>query len=219
MRIYDVMIRNVISVRPDTPLKEVARLLADHGIGGVPVTDEDGLVLGVVSESDFLIKEKGRDYVHQSRLARLLGQPNPDFAKVMARSAGEAMTAPALTIDSKIASVREAAIVMSNRGINRLPVTESGHLVGIITRGDIVRLYAKSDPILEKRVRDALRAIDGLIVEGVKDGVVMLGGTVATRALVDSAVDVAGAVDGVVAVNAERLVSIGLAQPKEVPSR
>ena len=217
MRTYDVMIRNVISVRPDTPLKEVARLLSDHGIGGVPVTDENGLVLGVVSESDFLVKEKGRDYVRQSRLARLLGQPNPDVAKVIARTAGEAMTTPAVTIDSKSASVRYAARVMSDCGINRLPVTESGLLVGIITRGDIVRLYAQPDPILEKRVHDALRAIDGLIVEGVKDGVVTLGGTVATRALVDAAVDVAGAVDGVVGVNADQLASIPCPPTRHVP--
>jgi CBS-domain-containing membrane protein len=204
--ISELMSRDVVSVRSDTPLKEVAALLIEHGIGGMPVIDGDGAVLGIVSESDFVFKELGRDYVRQSRLARLFGRPNPDSAKVEAMTAGEVMTTPAVTIDGHVSFVREAAILMSEHGVNRLPVTESGRLVGIITRSDIVRVFAQSDQVLEERVRDAMRDVDGRLLERLAGGVVTLAGTVATRELAETAVDVARAVDGVVAVNAERLV-------------
>ena len=213
MRTIDVMTRKVISARPDTPLKEVARLLSEHGIGGMPVVDADGAVLGVVSESDFLLKERGRKHARRSRFAQLFGQPSPDAAVIAARTAGELMTSPAVMID-QTASVRDAAILMSDRRINRLPVTESGRLVGIITRGDVVGLYAQSDRILDARLHEALRAVDGLVIEGITNGVVTLAGTVATRALAESVVDVAAGVDGVVAVNADRVAT---SDPEEWP--
>ena len=205
MRTIDVMTRDVVAVRPDTPLKEVAQLLVEHGIGGVPVVADDGAVVGVVSESDFLIKERGEAYVRQSRLARLFGHADPDAAKLTARTAGEAMTSPAVTIDSAIASVREAAIVMAERGVNRLPVTDGGRLVGIITRGDIVRIFARSDQEIAQRVRRALHGVDTLLVESVRDGVVTLAGTLPSRALATRVAEIARAVDGVVAVDTERL--------------
>jgi CBS domain-containing protein len=199
------MTRDVVSVRPNTSLKEVASLLIEHGIGGVPVTDDDGAVLGVVSESDFVLKELGAAFVHRSRLARLLGQPDAVASKVAATTAGEAMTAPAITIDGRISFVREAAILMSEHGVNRLPVTESGRLVGIITRGDVVRAYAQSDRVLESKVRDALRGVGSELLENVVDGVAILAGTASNREVAEEVIEIARAVDGVVSVNAGRL--------------
>jgi CBS domain-containing protein len=205
VRIYEVMTRDVVSVRPETPLKEVAQLLVDRGIGGVPVTDLLGIVLGVVSESDFVTKELGQEYARRSRLARLFGQPSPDAAKIEATTAGEAMTAPAVTIEGRIASVREAAMVMTEHGVNRLPVVENGRLVGIITRGDLVRVFAVSDAILAERVGTRLHSVDGLFVDGVHNGIVTLSGTVESRELAETAIDIARSTDGVVNVDAERL--------------
>jgi CBS-domain-containing membrane protein len=205
VRIYDLMTREVVSVRPETPLKEVAQLLVDHGIGGVPVTDSMGIVLGVVSESDFVTKELGREYARRSRLARLFGQPSPDAAKIEATTAAEAMTAPAVTIEGRIATVREAAIVMAEHGINRLPVIEDGRLVGIITRGDLVRIFAESDGILAERVGRRLHAVDGLAVDEVRNGVVTLSGTVESQELAKTAIEIARTTDGVVGVDAERV--------------
>lgn len=214
MRTIDVMTRTVISARLDTPLKKVAQMLSEHGIGGMPVVDADGAVLGVVSESDFLLKERGREHARRSRFARLFGLPSPDAAVIAARTAGELMTTPAVTID-QTASVRDAAILMSDHQINRLPVTESGRLVGIITRGDVVGLFARSDQILNARLHEALRAVDGLTIGDVTDGVVTLGGTVASRALAESVVDIAAGVDGVVAVNADGLAT---SEPEKWPA-
>src|SRR5450759_3673249 len=112
MRIDELMTRDVVAVRPETPLKDVARLLMKHRIGGVPVVDEDNVVLGVISESDFVIKEMGSDYVTRSRLDRLLGRANRESTRAAARTAGEAMSKPAISIDNPFASVREAAITM-----------------------------------------------------------------------------------------------------------
>lgn len=208
MRVYELMTRDVVAVTPDTPLKEVARLMVDRGISGVPVIDDEGIVLGVISESDFLIKERGREHVSASPLVWIVGdtrQSRHERALIAARTAKEAMTTPPVTIEGKLASVREATIVMAERQINRLPVTESGRLVGIITRGDILRLYARSDETIGAAVRDSLRAADGIVVEGVEQGVVTLAGTAASQAMADRVIRIAEAVDGVVAVDGERV--------------
>lgn len=208
MRVYDLMTRDVIAVKPEMPLKEVARLLVEFGISGVPVIDDDCVVLGVISESDFMIKERGREYAAGSALSWLLGESKRarhERALVEARTAGEAMSAPPITIEGRITSVREAAITMSEHDVNRLPVTEAGRLVGIITRGDLLRVYAAPDQIVADRVRDALRAADGIEVQGVANGVVRLAGTAASEAMAATTIHIAETVDGVVAVDAERV--------------
>ena len=207
MRVDEVMTREVITVHPETPLKEVARLLVEHRIGGVPVVDAQDRVLGVVSESDFAIKERGGDYIPHSRLGWLFGDPGRDAARIVAaRTAGEAMTAPAVTIEGRVASLREAAITMVEHDINRLPVTEDGRLVGIITRGDLVRVFVQPDAAIQEKLRAALHSVDGLMVEGVEDGIVTVSGTVESRALAETAIRIAEALDGVVGVNSDRLV-------------
>src|SRR5690606_31198478 len=107
---------------------------------------------------DFMLKERGRSYVPHSPLGWLLGDRDArhDLARVEATTAGEAMTSPPIVIEGRIASIREAAIVMAERNINRLPVTEDGKLVGIITRADLLRVYVQSDADIEASVREAL---------------------------------------------------------------
>lgn len=205
MLVKELMTTEVVSVAPETPLKEVARLLSDRGIGGAPVVDENGHVVGVISESDFLIKQRGRDYVPSSPLRWLIDDRHRDIERVEATTAGEAMSAPPITIDGSMATVREAAIVMAHHRINRLPVTRAGRLVGIITRGDVVRLYLRSDQDIATTVRHLLRAVDGIGVEGVSDGVVVLSGSVPSAAVADTATRIVEAIDGVVGVETTRL--------------
>jgi CBS domain-containing protein len=210
MRINDVMTRDVVSVHPETALKEVARLLVEHRIGGMPVVDADNKVVGVISETDLTIKERGADYKRDSILDRLAGRTAADEKRVVATTAGEAMTSPAVTIEDRIglATVREAAIVMLERKVNRLPVTEDGKLVGIITRGDVVRVYAQPDEDIAERLRNSLRDVDGLTVEGVADGIVTLSGTVASEELRETAIHLAASADGVVAVRSDGLFAV-----------
>ena len=124
MTIADVMSSPVFTVRRDTPLKDVARLLIDNGVSGVPVLDDDGTVAGVVSEADFLVKEQGAGQIRHRRLARLIGESSEaqhQLDVVMARTAGEAMSTPAVTIEAS-RPIREAAAVMTGQRVNRLPV-------------------------------------------------------------------------------------------------
>lgn len=187
MKVQDIMRRDVITVGPETPLKEVARLLVEHRISGLPVVDPEGRVLGVVSEGDLVAKERGAEIERPRLLGALLGgnRAKALLGKVEARTAGDAMTAPPITIEPG-APVRAAAALMVERQVNRLPVVEDGRLVGIITRADIVRTFVRSDAELEREIVDGviLRAMwldPRLLQVTVRDGVVQIRGRVDRR--------------------------------------
>lgn len=156
LTVRDAMTTHVVTVGPDAQLKDVARILIDAGISGLPVVDDRGAVLGVVSEADFLIKGQGAQAVRHRRLARLIGESEAtreQLAKLAARTAGEAMTGPAITIEPG-RLLQQAAAVMTEHQVNRLPVAEDGRLVGIITRADLVRAYLRSDAELARVIRE-----------------------------------------------------------------
>jgi len=188
MTVRDVMTTSVVTVRRTTPLKEVARLLVDRGISGVVVVDVDGTVLGVVSEGDLLVKEGGADAIRHRPLARFLGESaesRAQLVKLEAVTAAEAMTAPAITITSG-RSIHEAAAIMTARRVNRLPVVDDGQLVGIVSRADLVRAYARSDDELAEAIRqDVILRILSLdpasFAVVVKDGVASISGRAERR--------------------------------------
>jgi CBS domain-containing protein len=154
--VQQVMTHHVVTVRPDMPLKDVARVLIDSGISGVPVVDDRGHIAGVVSEADFLVKGQGAQAIHHRRLASLLGESQTtrqQLAKVAATTAGEAMTAPAITIEPS-RTLQEAAAQMTAHEVNRLPVARDGRLIGIVTRADLVRAYLRTDAELVAAIRD-----------------------------------------------------------------
>jgi CBS domain-containing protein len=203
MKIEDVMTREPKSVTEDTPLKDVARILADNGISGLPVTDAEGRVVGVVSEADIIGKEAGADR-ERSLLGRLLrGGESP---KLDARTAGEAMTSPAITIAAD-REVAEAARAMTERLVNRLPVVDDeGKLVGIVTRADLVRAFLRPDSEIERELREEVVAhklwIDPRHLQiTVENGEVSLRGKVDTKADAELLEYFATRVPGVVAVH------------------
>ena len=131
VRVGDVMTRDVVSVTSETPLKDVAAMLVERGISGLPVCDADGAVVGVLSEADLLVKQGGAPERSGGLFAWLVETASaPDLAKLRAHTAGEAMTAPAVTVETD-SPVSEAARTMVSLGVNRLPVVEDGRLVGI----------------------------------------------------------------------------------------
>lgn len=201
MLVRDIMTTPVVTVRPETPLKEVARLLVERRISGVPVVDADGRVLGVVSEADFLAREAGEARSPRHLLWWFVApREAAQSARLRSTTAGGAMTSPAITIGPD-RSLSEAAALMARSKVNRLPVVEAGRLVGIVSRADIVRAFARSDEVLFEIVRDTLRAVDGLRVVSVRDGIVTLAGTVKHEALARTARKVVERIDGVVAVD------------------
>ena len=154
VEVRSVMTSDVLSVKPDTPIKDVAVLLSERGISGVPVCDANGAVVGVLSEADLLVKQGGPRHVSGGLFAWLVDTASaPDIAKLRAHTAGEAMTSPAVTVEADT-PVAEAARMMVDRGMNRLPVVKDGTLVGIVTRADLVRLFTRSDEDIAREIRE-----------------------------------------------------------------
>ena len=156
MKVGDLMTRDVRTASVSTPLREVARVLVEHRISGLPIV-EGGRVVGVVSEADILLKEQG-DQPRRSGLLgalALLGADRDEIeAKLNASTAGEAMSSPAVTI-TEDRPVAEAAAAMMNGGINRLPVVDTaGRLAGIVTRADLVRAFVRSDEEIAREIRE-----------------------------------------------------------------
>ncbi len=141
----DIMARSVISVRPDTPLPEVAELMGEHGISGVPVLDGEDKVIGVISEKDFLRRmgaESPKNFM--SVVANCLRAKGCIVLPIRARRAEDIMTSPAVTL-SETASLKEIKKVLLEKGINRVPIAgEGGRIVGIVTRNDIIEASARN---------------------------------------------------------------------------
>ena len=185
VRVGHVMTRDVVSVTPDTPLKDVAAALVERGISGLPVCDADGAVVGVLSEADLLVKQGGSPERSGGLFAWLVETASaPDLAKLRAHTAGEAMTSPAVTVETA-SPVSEAARTMVSLGVNRLPVLKDGRLVGIVTRADLVRLFTRSDEEIARDIRqDVVKRLwiapERIEVE-VEQGEVVLRGEVDTE--------------------------------------
>lgn len=208
MRVDQLMSKPVVSVPPDMPLKEVAALLAEHRISGVPVV-RHGEVLGVVSEEDFLLKERGpAAFAVEGLIGRILGNRGEEAGgKLGARTAGEAMSAPAITIKSW-RTTSAAASLMTERGVKRLPVLRAGELVGIISRADLVRAFARPDSEIEQDIRRevmlrSLEMSDSGIDIDVHGGEVTLRGEVETDLLAELLPQEIQRVPGVVRVQAD----------------
>jgi CBS domain-containing protein len=204
MKVRDVMTTEVATVRPNASVKEVARRLTLLGISGVPVVDAEGAVLGIVSEGDILVKERGP--VEETRAFFRLGKRAEPalLAKSTAKTAGEAMTSPAIVIGPE-RPVSAAAKLMFERGINRLPVVSDERMVGIVTRADLVRAFSRPDSELEREIRtDVLErklwVPAGTVGVSVVEGAVTLSGVVDTETDADVLVRLVERVPGVVSV-------------------
>jgi CBS domain-containing protein len=176
MKVEDLMTTGVRTVGPDASLKDVAGLLAQLRIGGMPVVDGERRPLGVITKADIVLKELAEPPAKRG----LFGRKTHDRseAKVTARTAGEAMSSPAVTI-SPAMPVSMAAEWMVESGINRLPVVEREEVVGIITRHDLVRVFARPDSEIEQEIREdtlAAAAWPEAIQVMVTDGMVTLRG-------------------------------------------
>ncbi|WP_426405190.1 CBS domain-containing protein [Streptomyces sp. R-07] len=179
MKVGGLMTDDVVFAIPTTSVREVARMLAEHDISGVPVVDEDDRVVGVVSESDLLTR-----------------------AELTAR---ELMSRPAVTVHAE-ESVADAARLMVRRGVERLPVVdEEERLVGIVTRRDLLRVHLRPDTEIRRRIRedvltDAMHLPGDAVDVHVLEGVATLAGRVRRRSQTLTLVELAERVDGVVAV-------------------
>jgi CBS domain-containing membrane protein len=136
----DVMTRDVASVAPDTSLKEVAEIMAQRKISGVPVVAADGTVVGMISEKDFLTSMgSGVATSFMDVVAQCLHGRGCLAAPVRAKVAKDIMSAPVVTAAEET-PVMEVADLFTRHGINRVPVlNREGRLIGLVSRADVVR--------------------------------------------------------------------------------
>jgi CBS domain-containing protein len=196
------MTTSVVAVRQDASFKEMAAMLRSRRISAFPVIDDAGRVVGVVSEGDLLVKE-AVNADGTSLLAALRHVREDD--KVAGITAGDLMTAPAVTVGPD-APVEQAARLMYDRRVKRLPVVNTaGRLVGIISRVDVLAVFSRPDAdirdeVMRQLLPGILPAAPGALKVAVRDGIVTISGEPQSDQLTHAILDAVRHVEGVVAV-------------------
>lgn len=196
MKAQEIMTRDVITVGPDTSVRDIAALMVEKHISGVPVLTDNGKIIGMVSQSDLLHRaELGTERRHKWWFRTFsdsyaLAQ---EYAKAHGLKAHDIMSRYVVSVRDD-AELRDVADILDSHRIKRVPVVQEGHLVGIITRGDLVRTLSQveisktvkkiDNAALHKTLHDRIRTQswinESYINVTVNDGVVELWGFVDT---------------------------------------
>jgi CBS domain-containing protein len=196
------MTADVVFVRPDTGYKEIVELMLGNAVSALPVLNADGQVLGIVSEMDLLHKV---EFSAAEPHKRMFGRKQQRIARAKgdADTAEELMTSPAKVI-TETATVAAAAVMVHQEGVKRLPVVDSeGGLVGIVSRGDVLRGYLRPDAeirweVVEEVLRRGMWLEPYQVQVAVKQGIVTLTGHVERKSAAEITVQLVRATAGVV---------------------
>lgn len=194
MRADDIMSINVVTVSPETHVRDVARKLLDRGVSAVPVVDDQGHILGIISEGDLMRRRESGTERHPSWWLRLLQNPSDtaaDYVKNHGQYAKDVMTRKVITVKESTPANEIAEILEKNR-IKRVPVVHQGKLVGIVSRANLLHgLIAQKPPKAAARTESGLRkavlkelretGVHSMVNVVVSDGVVHLWGVVETE--------------------------------------
>ena len=208
-KIKNVMSTDVATVNKDTPFKDIVRILDQRDISAVPVVDADNRVLGIVSNADLLPKQ-GAQEPSEAHSPIAWFQRHWDRARTEATTAGELMTAPAITIGPED-TVVEAAKLLDRYAVKRLPVVDGNeNLVGIVSRRDLLAVFLRSDEdIADEIAHEVLgRNLDTVanpstVTVDVHGGIVTLHGELQRKSMIPIAETLTRRVDGVVDVNTD----------------
>jgi CBS domain-containing protein len=200
--VSDMMTTRVHVASPDMPFKLLVRLIEENRISAVPIIDQGGVPVGIVSESDLLFKERrselesSHDFLHPRRKQRQLAKAGGDVAS-------DVMTSPPITVRSET-RLAAAARLMQEKNVRRLVVIDAhGKIAGIVSRGDLLRVFLRTDEQVQNEVAGELVPAllmpvpDKLGVE-VHMNVVTLTGEVDRKSDVDLLVRLTRQLDGVV---------------------
>jgi len=207
VRVRDVMTTEVVTASPDAPFPELVDLLVAHDISGLPVVDDDGTLMGIVTEADLVSKQAygGRRRRSLEVLADLVaGGETAWVIKAKGHLAREVMTPAELATASEADDVRTAARRMIEADVKRLPVVDGDErLVGILSRTDLLKALHRTDDEIATAVlgafADPMRAPERTDLEvGVVDGIVTIAGVADYPADVEVLTSVAWSMPGVV---------------------
>ena len=148
MKISDIMTKNVLLVKENTPILEIAELVSRERIHAVPVVDDAEVVVGLITESDFFIKDPAHlvyiptfvDFMKAGKIKEEQHDANGPMKAFVNAKAKDIMTAPCITINEET-DAQEFIKIVKEKGFNSLPVVDfSGKLVGIVTVSDVLKL-------------------------------------------------------------------------------
>jgi CBS domain-containing protein len=202
--VRDVMTRTVVAAPLSTTFKELVGSMHEFRVGAIPIVGEDDTIVGIVSEGDLLLK-RDPELLEWHLLEG--SHRRTDRRKALGRVARDLMSAPPVTIGPD-AKVTDAAHVMHDRRVKHLPVVDAqGHILGILARIDLLAAFLRSDDAIADEVRAFVdvRVPENTVEVLVSEGVVRLEGIVEQRTMAQRLVDRIRLLDGVVAVEAERL--------------
>jgi CBS domain-containing membrane protein len=141
VKALDIMTKEVVQVHPDTPLREVAELMSRMGVSGVPVVDNQGKPMGMISEKDFLKGLIGENSEHLNMMALVtfyFQSGKETILNLLNKTAGDIMSSPAITVHFE-SMLRDITEIFSVHHINRVPVVDpTGQVTGMVSRGDII---------------------------------------------------------------------------------
>ncbi|MFF9391321.1 CBS domain-containing protein [Streptomyces griseoluteus] len=203
--VSDVMTAPAVAVGRDARFKEIVRVMNERRVSAVPVVSGEGRVVGVVSEADLLPKEESRGR-EPTRFERIRRRSDP--TKVEGRTAGDVMSTPPVTVRPDDTLAR-AARCMAVRRVKRLPVVDGAErLCGVVSRGDLLKVFLRPDEDIEEEVRRTVvsylfPAHAHVIRVSVRDGIVTLRGPVHDTSLVWVAERLILGVEGVVGVESQ----------------
>lgn len=221
MKAADVMVANVISVTPDVLVQDVAYILLSNRISAVPVIDDDGRLLGIVSEGDLMRRAEAGTGRHRSWWLAMLTRTEvlaADYVREHARKVTDVMTRNVVTV-APDTPLQDIATLLEKNGIKRVPVVEGGKVVGIVSRANLLQALASTrkqadvdadDSAIRESIVNRLKAESwtspSLMNVIVRDGTAELWGIVSSQAEKRAVRVAAEATPGVRAVNDNLIV-------------
>lgn len=152
--VADVMTKSVHIAGPQTPFKLLVRLIEENRVSAIPIVDQQGLPIGIVSEADLLMKERRSELEHPDLVH--VRKRQEQRIKADAVVASELMTSPPITVPVT-ATLPEAARMMQERNVRRLVVVDgAGRIAGIVSRSDLLQVFLRTDEELRREIEDVL---------------------------------------------------------------